>query len=210
MPRRSSGDLDDRMLVTFAQDDHMGLDDACEAVDCCLLTISRFLRKPLTGALSADADSLDDRYFSEAQIKQTLSTLRGRLKQLTSSQYAASLCGETPGRSLVNGGSLLGRAARKLVRLMLVVEGEASIVPGGLSSASAPPLDVKTPTRMPSTGTPVTVGHDTHVIRMFESPSAPLSCTPTNRSAEQENNENVDPFSIAVASDEAFSLVSVT
>ncbi|KAA0184930.1 hypothetical protein FBUS_10810, partial [Fasciolopsis buskii] len=205
-----AGDADDRLLVMSSQDNHMGLDDAHRAVDSCLSTINHFLRKPLVGTTSSDTDSLDDSYFSEAEIKLTLSNLRARLKQLTSSPYVASLCQETPGRLTINGGSLLGRAARKLARLLLLVEAEASIVLNYSESNSTTPLDANTPTRLPPTGTPVTASHDERVIRMFKSPSAPLSCTPTSRHIQPEiREEATDSLLTEGHMDEAVSMTNL-
>ncbi|VDP75481.1 unnamed protein product [Echinostoma caproni] len=202
-----AGDSDDLVLTVVAQDDQMGLNDARKAVDSCLLAVGRFLRKPHRNALNSHEESADDPHFSEANIKQALGSLRSRLTQLTSCDCATSICGETPGRPLTSGGSLLGRAARKLARLLLVVEADASVVPIPSVSHEQPTtpsaLLPKTPSRVPPVVTPLTVGHDEQVVRMFDSPCAPVNHTPTNRCLEE---ENMAPFAISADLDEAISM----
>lgn len=193
-----SGISDDQDLVNSASDDRMGYKEASAAVIKCIRTMGRLLRKPMPGAFTCDGDEVYDSVFTSERINQVVTALCNRLTEITA--LDAISCSETPGRSLLLGGSLRGRAASKLTRMFLVFHEEPLPIINGSSipsrnNATSP---LRTPWRSRTVRTPVTEGRDQRILQMFVSPQTPISlATVTERGEEEENTENA--FSVPIS-----------
>ncbi|CAH8499469.1 unnamed protein product [Dicrocoelium dendriticum] len=191
-----SGVSDDQDLVNSASEDRMGYEEAIAAVTRCIRITGRFLRKPMLGAGKCDGDEVYDRVFTNERISQAVSTLCHKLTEITA--LDAVSCSETPGRSLLRGGSLRGRAASKLARMFLVFHDEPVSILDGCSNPSW--NNATSPLRSPSRRlcairTPVTEGRGERILQMFVSPQTPIQlATLTEPVEEVENSEDACSF----------------
>ncbi|KAF7241983.1 hypothetical protein EG68_10234 [Paragonimus skrjabini miyazakii] len=198
------GALDETVLVHTSSENRMSLDDAFLAVNQCIQAAGRALQKPLIGALKCPNDEDYDVVFTKAKIQEAADALCNKLRRLVSSDTMALPCGDTPGRPLLHGGSLLGRAAFRLARLLLVfcdecaddfgdsnTEGE-SVERGVLCSST----DMFTPTGRPpvASQTPTTTGRSDHLFRMLISPQTPLQSNSKVGGGHTEEVENDPPI----------------
>ncbi|CAL8075549.1 unnamed protein product [Calicophoron daubneyi] len=181
-----SGALDDSVLIMGSADDRMSGEDACRAVIRCLSVAGRLLAKPVPRLMNLPRNK-NDIDFAPSEIKRVTSDLCARVTELASSERVSALCCDTPGRSLQIGGSLHGRAAFKLARLLLVAEEDRLVFsdPKNFTELSSPPPTAhvspqsKTPSNLLSqTHTPTTDGKNEQLLKMYISPQTPTPKTP--------------------------------
>ncbi|KAF8569245.1 hypothetical protein P879_03149 [Paragonimus westermani] len=189
-------------LSAAVQKSRMSLDDAFLAVNQCIQAAGRALQKPLIGAINCPTDEEYDAVFTKTKIQEVADALCEKLRRLVSSGAMGLPCGDTPGRPLLHGGSLLGRAAFKLVRFLLVFCDEC-VEDFGDSDTEGEPTEsqvlcssarMRTPTGHPPVAprTPTTTGQSDHLFRMLISPQTPLQLNAKLDGGRTEEVEN-DP-----------------
>ncbi|CAH8873587.1 unnamed protein product [Trichobilharzia szidati] len=180
-----SGAADDSLLAAGSANSLMSVDDAVQSVSQCLRASCRILRKP--GIVDKAVHKEVKPIVNLTKLSSVCDDLVKRIRKLSSTIIVSKMCCDTPDRPAIAGGSVRGRAAYKLIRLLLVTESErlrSNSVEFNNSAASPVIQNNELPNKddcsttplsqLSKSDTPTTDGRTCRLLQMFISPSTPL------------------------------------
>ncbi|KAH8863064.1 peptidyl-prolyl cis-trans isomerase-like 4 [Schistosoma japonicum] len=185
-----SGAADDSLLAAGIANSPMSVDGAVKSVSQCIRTTCSILRKP--GVVDKNMHEKIKATINLSEIPDVCESLIKRICQLSSTTVISKMCCDTPDRPLLAGGSVRGRGAYKLIRVLLVTESERLKInssvkhptnlldPTTTSPCTLDELPSKNSPRtplnhlFPRSNTPTTDGRTCKLLQMFISPSTPI------------------------------------
>ncbi|CAH8605631.1 unnamed protein product [Schistosoma mattheei] len=176
-----SGAADDSLLASGTANSLMTVDDAVKSVCQCIRVSCSILRKP--GVVDESMHGKMKTTINFSEIPTVCDSLVKRIYQLSSTNIISNMCRDTPDRPLYAGGSLRGRGAFKLIRILLVTESErlkiaSTKYPNSLSTTNSSysfnDCSNTPPNHLKKSNTPTTDGRTCKLLPMFMSPSTPI------------------------------------
>ncbi|CAH8593705.1 unnamed protein product [Schistosoma turkestanicum] len=176
-----SGAADDSLLASGTVNSLMTIDEAVKSVSQCIRASCGILRKP--GVVDKNMHAKTNTIINLAEITNVCEGLIRRIYQLSSTNFISKMCCDTPDRPLLAGGSVRGRGAYKLIRILLVTESERLKVNSTKfhntlvttnSPYSSNGCSVTPPNHLKKSNTPTTDGRTCKLLQMFISPSTPI------------------------------------
>ncbi|CAH8614758.1 unnamed protein product, partial [Schistosoma intercalatum] len=176
-----SGAADDSLLASGTANSLMTIDDAVKSVCQCIRVSCSILRKP--GVVDESMHGKMKTTINFSEIPTVYDSLVKRIYQLSSTNIISNMCRNTPDRPLHAGGSLRGRGAFKLIRILLVTESErlkiaSTKYPNSLSTTNSSysfnDCSNTPPNHLKKSNTPTTNGRTCKLLPMFMSPSTPI------------------------------------
>ncbi|XP_018653811.1 hypothetical protein Smp_169580.1 [Schistosoma mansoni] len=176
-----SGVADDSLLASGTANSLMTVDDAVKSVCQCIHVSCSILRKP--GVIDGSMHEKMKTTINFSEIPDVCDSLIKRIYQLSSTNIISNMCCDTPDRPLHAGGTVRGRGAFKLIRVLLVTESErlkiASTKYSNSLLTTTSPYSFNDCSNTPQnhltkSNTPTTDGRTCKLLQMFMSPSTPI------------------------------------